>query len=240
MIRVVVWFSCGASSAVAAKMALVKYPRERVEVVYCDVMATEHPDNERFLKDCERWLGIEVQRIRSERYATVDDVFEKRRYMAGISGALCTVEMKKMPRHEFQRPDDIHVFGLTVDELPRIRRMAHVNVELTCDWILRDLGISKAQCLSELRAAGIDLPAMYRLGYEHNNCLGCVKATSPRYWNAIRRDFPEVFARRSTQSRTIGVKLARLAGRRVFLDELPADAQESFLEDLACGPECKG
>lgn len=237
--RAVAWFSCGAASTVAAKEAIEKYGAN-ARVVYCDTMATEHPDNARFMADCEMWFGQPVERIRSERYATVDAVFEGTRYMAGIAGARCTVEMKKIPRFAYEEPTDVHIFGLTADEPGRIKRMVAGNPELQFDWILRDGGITKAECLDRLTVAGIALPAMYRLGYDHNNCLGCVKATSPRYWNSIRRDFPEVFARRADQSRRLGARLTRLAGKRIFLDELPIDANDLFVEDLSCGPECRG
>jgi hypothetical protein len=62
----------------------------------------------------------EVVLIRSEQYATVDEVFEQTRYMAGIAGARCTTELKKRPRLAFQRPDDVHVFGYTLEEAGRI------------------------------------------------------------------------------------------------------------------------
>ncbi|MHC3970255.1 hypothetical protein ACIPM3_15170, partial [Pseudomonas aeruginosa] len=39
---------------------------------------------------------------------------------------------------------------------------------------------------------GIELPAMYRLGYENANCIGCVKG-GEGYFRAIREDFPEQF-----------------------------------------------
>ena len=50
MSRVLVWFSCGAASAVAAKMSVEKYG-DRCEVVYCDTLKYEHSDNLRFLLD---------------------------------------------------------------------------------------------------------------------------------------------------------------------------------------------
>ena len=40
--------------------------------------------------------------------------------------------------------------------------------------------------------AGIELPVMYRLGYDNNNCIGCVKG-GEGYWRAIREDFPAQF-----------------------------------------------
>jgi hypothetical protein len=237
-VRVLVWYSDGAASACAAKLAVAKYGTA-CEVVKCDTTASEHPDNERFRADVEQWIGRPVTLIRSERYATVDEVFERRRYMAGISGAICTTELKKVVRLAYQRPDDTHVFGYTADEAKRIADFGANNPELACDWILRDQWVRKADCYRMLREAGIALPAMYALGYDHNNCLGCVKATSPGYWNRIRRDFPEVFARRAAQSRGIGVRLVRIEGERRYLDELPPDAGLGKGDgDIECGPFC--
>jgi hypothetical protein len=237
MTRKVVWFSCGAASAVAAKLAVESYSDE-CSVVYCDTMVTEHPDNARFFEDVERWIGRSIERIRSSRYQTIDDVFEKRRYLAGPKGALCTVEMKKMPREAWQRPDDVHIFGYTADEARRAADFEERNQSLRVEWLLIDRGIDKDACLRQLGDAGIRLPAMYGLGFEHNNCLGCVKATSPGYWNRVRSHFPEVFARRAHQSRILGVKLVRIRGRRASLDELPA-SEDAPDDSIECGPACQ-
>jgi hypothetical protein len=242
--RVVVWFSCGAASAVAAKLALEKY-QERACIVYCDTMKSEHPDNQRFFDDVQRWIGREIIKIKSRKYETVDEVFEHRRYLSGIAGAPCTVEMKKVPRYSFQIADDVHVFGYTADEQTRIADFEQSNPELYFDWILRERGYSKKRCLYAVQDAGIELPEMYKLGFENNNCLGCVKATSPHYWRRTRRHFPDVFARRVAQGREYGAHLVRINGERKFLDELPPDSELSLwaaiqpvMEDLSCGPQC--
>jgi hypothetical protein len=168
--RHVAWFSCGAASAAASKIAVERWPD--TVVVYCDTSRDEHPDNARFFADVERWLGTRIVRL-SSKYASVEDVFEQTRYMSGIAGARCTVEMKKVPRFRFQRADDIHVFGFTADEGKRLRDFEQNNPELAVAWVLRDAGITKRECYSMLSAAGIELPAMYRLGYKNNNCIGC-------------------------------------------------------------------
>lgn len=223
----------------AAKLALAKYG-STCEVVKCDTTSTEHPDNERFRKDVEVWLGHKVKLIRSEQYVDIDDVFNRRKYMAGIAGAICTTEMKKNPRIAYQRPDDIHVFGYTSDEARRADTFMENNPELTCDWLLIEARISKTDCLKMLEVAGIALPVMYALGFDHNNCLGCVKATSPGYWNRTRRLFPEIFARRAEQSRAIGAKLVRVKGQRLFLDELDPNAGLTEADgNIECGPFCE-
>jgi hypothetical protein len=244
--RVIAWFSCGAASAVATAEAIKKYGKGRVHVVYCNTLATEHEDNQRFLKDVENWLGVTVEVISSTKYDTVDDVFEYRKYLAGISGAPCTTEMKKVPRFNFQEPDDIHVFGLTWEEQKRVDRFEHNNPDLYLDWLLVDGAITKAECHKRIADAGIDQPVMYQLGFKNNNCLGCVKASSLAYWRKTRYYFPEVFAKRAEQSRRFGAKLTRIKGKRIFLDEIPPDPEGTFdpyeqiVENISCGPECRG
>lgn len=213
--------------------------RGPIELVYCDTSRSEHPDNARFLADVERWLGQKVQRIASAKYSTVDEVFERERYMSGVGGAKCTTEMKKKPRFRYQHPEDVHIFGLTADEGKRIAQFERNNHDLRIEWPLRDAGLNKADTLRIVSEAGIDLPVMYRLGFANNNCIGCVKAQSPKYWNMVRQYFPDVFARRAEQSRKLGVRLARYQGERTFLDELPPNAVEQINEDLSCGPQCR-
>ena len=235
--RTVVWFSCGAASACAAKLAIER--GENVHVVYCDTLAEEHPDNAQFLRRVEAWIQHPIEVVRSTHFKTVSEVFERTRYMSGIKGARCTVELKKMPRFAYQFPDDLHVFGLTADEGKRIARFEGNNPELSLWWNLREARITKADCYTMLERAGIALPAMYGLGFKNNNCIGCVKATSVVYWQNVRRHFPEMFKLRAEQSRNLGVRLCRLHGERIFLDELPPDAADNREEeDIECGPVC--
>jgi hypothetical protein len=237
MRRTVIWFSCGAASAVAAKIAVEN--GDNVHVVYCDTLAEEHPDNRAFLKRIEEWIDHPIEIIRSTEYASISDVFERTRYMAGIKGARCTVEMKKIPRFQYQEPDDLHVFGLTADEGKRIVNFEANNPELSLWWNLREHNITKADCYMALTRAGVALPAMYSLGFKNSNCIGCVKATSAKYWANVRRYFPKVFALRAEQSRNLGVRLTRLHGVRIFLDELPLDCTDlTPEEDIECGPIC--
>jgi hypothetical protein len=168
--RVLCWFSCGDASAVAAKLAIEKYG-DRCEVLYCDTFAYEHPDNRRFFDDVQAWLGREIKILKSAEYVDIYDVFRRTRYLVGPTGARCTTELKKKVRKKYQRVDDIHVFGFTSEELSRIVRFRAENPELRADFTLFDAGITKADCHRAVRAAGIELPAMYRMGYRNNNCF---------------------------------------------------------------------
>ena len=231
--RVLVWFSCGAASAVAAKITLEEHPD--AEVLYCRV-ANEHPDNMRFLRDVERWLGTEIRILTNPDYPDADifSVFRRTGWLVGPAGARCTVELKRRPREWYQRPGDVHVFGMTVDEPARIQRFERNNPELYLWWPLLERGITKQDCFDMLNRAGIILPVMYRLGYKNANCIGCVKGGAG-YWNKIRRDFPDVFGRMAQFEREFGAHVLP----DVWLDELPPDAGRYESEyEIECGPVC--
>jgi hypothetical protein len=240
--RIICWFSCGAASSMAAKLTVEKYSHSHeVVVVCCDTRPSEDADNYRFSAEAERFIGAPIQFIRNAEFETVDDVFEKARYMSGVSGARCTVALKKKPRFVFAKPDDIHVFGFTAEEKRRIKDFTDRNPELHLLWILSESGYTKQKCLDAIKAAGIQLPRMYRLGFDNNNCPGCVKSSSPWYWDMIRKHFPEIFKRRCEQSRKLGVRLVEIRHhQRIFLDELPPGPfkRRGQKENMSCGPEC--
>jgi hypothetical protein len=54
--------------------------------------------------------------------------------------------------------------------------------------------LSKNECAGILAGAGIEIPMMYKLGYNNNNCIGCVKGGAG-YWNKIRVDFPKYLSK---------------------------------------------
>lgn len=239
--RILAWFSCGAASALATKLAIEKYG-DVVEVLYCDTLAYEHPDNRRFLADCERWFGRTIRLLKSPKYEDIFDVFYKTRWLVGPKGARCTTELKKNVRKAYQRPGDVQIFGLTVEEKVRIQRFENENPEVTAEFPLIEHAKTKSDCLRALNEAAIELPAMYRLGYKNNNCIGCVKGQQG-YWNKIRVDFPEAFERMARTERDLGAAINKkyVKGERIriFLDELPPGAGRYDSEpDIECGTMC--
>lgn len=190
--RVVCRFSCGAASAVATKLALRKYGR-RVVVTYSDP-GSEHPDNPRFLADCEKWFGVPIIVLPKGKYKNTWEVWRGERFIMSKDGAPCTGFLKREPANAFSRPDDITVFGYTADaiDVDRFKRLQKQNFELTLEAPLIEASLTHADCLAMVERAGIQLPPMYLLGYNHNNCRGCCKG-GMGYWNKIRIDFPPVF-----------------------------------------------
>ena len=205
--RTISWFSCGAASAVATKLALVDGP---VTIVNCEVKE-EHPDNKRFLKDCEEWFGQEIIILGNDDYnRSIYDVFEKEKYLAGRYYAPCTNLLKKDIRKQFERPGDRQVFGYTVEEQDRVDRFIDANNDVDLITPLIDRGLTKADCLAMIVDAGIELPAMYKLGYKNNNCRGCVRASSPAYYAKIKIDFPHYAEKMNNMEKKLGVNLLKI------------------------------
>lgn len=241
---IIVWFSCGAASAVAAKKTIDRYGSDNTIRIVNNPIKEEHPDNQRFLRDVQDWLGIEIEFALNSKYpsATCEDVWEKRQYMSGPSGAPCTVELKKRARQEWESNNnyDYIVLGFTADEKKRHERFVMTERADVLPVLIED-GIKKADCYRIINEAGLRLPEIYNLGFPNANCIGCVKASSATYWNHVRETFPEVFKQRAEMSRRIGAKLAWYKGGRIFLDELPHDAKGRPMKnmDFECGIFCE-
>lgn len=239
MSRVVCWFSCGAASAVATKLAIAQHAGREIVIARC-IVREEHPDNDRFATDCEKWFGLPITNLIAEKFdGSIFEVFAKRKYISGIQGAPCTLELKKNVRIAFQRPDDTHVFGYCAEEQDRWDSFLDANnIDAVSPLIER--GLEHPDCLAMIQQAGIELPAMYALGYQHNNCIGCCKATGAGYWNKIKIDFPVQFDRMARVSRQIGARLTRDGETRIFLDELrPGTGDYQTEPEIQCGIFCE-
>ena len=252
--EIYVWFSCGAASAVALKKTIENYSHTHKIRAINNPVANEHHDNQRFLRDVEKWCGIKIEYATNPKYPSNDcnDVW-KRGYMSGVAGAPCTGELKKKARQIYEKENglpDYMVLGFTLDEKKRHERFVKTERANVLPILIEE-GITKQDCYKILIKAGIELPEIYKYGFPNANCIGCVKATSPTYWNLVREKFPEVFEERAKLSRKIGCRLVRVKGERKFLDELKPnengrklasadiDKLKDEMKDIECGIFCE-
>lgn len=238
MIRHLLWID-GVNSAVMGALVLQEIPD--AIPVHCDLGDSVHADSRRFIDDLENWYGKTIFRIKSKKYDTIDDVFKARKYLSGVNGAPCTGEMKFAPRMDFELPSDIHYWGYAADkrDAKRFKDMQTAYPLLKQRAPLIDLGMKKAETHAYLEECKIKRPYVYDIGMPNGNCLCCVKATSPNYWAHQRLHFPEVFARRAAQSRLYNVRLTRIKGERIFIDEIPTDWPTEIKDNFGgCGFHC--
>jgi hypothetical protein len=239
MNRIVCWFSCGAASAVATKLAIADNAGlNELAIVYTGVI-NEHPDNKRFLRDCEAWFGQKIIILQNDTYnGDIYEVFRKEKFLVSQFGAPCTRLLKRQMRVMFEEEDDYQVFGFTVEEAQRAKDFQARNSYVKNLTPLIDRGLSKADCLAMIERAGIAIPAMYLLGYKNNNCIGCVKG-GMGYWNKIRVDFPIQFAEMALLERELGHSVNKDDSGPVYLDEMDASRGVNVEQpDIECSFFC--
>lgn len=224
----VCWLSAGVSSLIAGYLA-----KDVDEYIYIHIKE-QHEDSLRFIKDCEKFLGKEVKIIES---GSVHEVIKNTRFINGAYGARCTLELKKKIRQAWEQEhadyDITYVWGYDLKEKHRAERIKESFPEFNHEFPLIENKISKPHAHGILKyQLHIERPEMYNLGYNNNNCIGCVKG-GMGYWNKIRREFPEVFNAMAKLEREVGHSCIK----GIYLDELDPNRGRKQKEVI---PECNG
>lgn len=211
----VCWISAGVSSFVAGYIE-----RDTIDkFIYIDI-DDQHPDSMRFIKDCEKALGKEIEILKSPYGSVENAVMASGGYFTiNRKFAPCTAWLKKRVRKEWEykhRDYDItYVWGFDCDEGHRADRLRETMIEFSHVFPLIERNLTKQDAHGMCERLGINRPAMYDMGYNNNNCIGCVKG-GMGYWNKIRIDFPEVFESRARLERETGNHILK----ECYLDEL--------------------
>jgi len=243
MSRRVCQFSCGAASAVAAKLTLAQHSDV---VIVNALIREEHPDNRRFASDCEAWFRRQIIVLQDSKYgASTHEVWRKKRFIKGLRGAPCSAALKRELLAGVSQPGDINVIGFTAEEEDRADRLQDSFPSVKYEFPLIERGLTKSDCLAVIDRAGIVLPQMYRMGYDNANCIGCPKG-GISYWQSIRRDFPEQFHQIKVIQEAIGPAASFLSfrsgprkGERMPLAELPQGVGNMAMEpNFSCSFAC--
>jgi len=198
--KIIAWWSGGVTSAVACKIAIDTYGLENCRVIMIDTQ-NEHPDTYRFKTDCEKWYGLDIEVITGigEKYGNIFDVWRKHKSLNTANGAICSTNLKRVVREKWEKTNDFkhQVFGFEFDkkEFNRALSMTLNHGKRTkAIYPLLMLGYNKQDCIRITEDAGIQVPEMYRLGFQNNNCFstGCVQG-GIGYWQKMKRDFPDKF-----------------------------------------------
>lgn len=235
----VAWISAGVSSFIATYLV-----RDTVDLFYYIDIADQHPDSLRFIQDCEKALGKHIEILSSDEYKNVDEACRAGGCirMVTTNFAPCTSYLKQRVRKEkfemLHLNDDItYVWGFDCSQRERQRteRLYDSMPNFKHEFPLIDKNLTKQDCHAILKRLGIKRPKMYDLGYENNNCIGCVKG-GMGYWNKIRIDFPDIFKARAKMERDLGCRCLK----ECYLDELDpmrGNVADEIMED--CGIFCE-
>ena len=230
----VCWISAGVSSFVAGYLEKDTIDR----FIYIDI-EDQHPDSMRFIKDCEKVLGKEIEILKSP-YGSVENAIKAAGLIRNARNGFspCTNWLKKRVRKEWEYEHRdyaiTYVWGFDCVEQKRAENLLEAMPEFDHIFPLIAKNLTKQDAHGICERLGIHRPAMYDLGYNNNNCIGCVKG-GMGYWNKIRKDFPEVFESRARQERECGSSILK----ECYLDELDPDRGRMSEEiSMDCGIMC--
>jgi len=199
--RVIVTLSGGLSSAWCAWWALREFPRKDV-VLYFNDTKWEHPDLYRFLSDFTHFLQHPLTEDSDGR--TPEQLFYDNRALANNLMPFCSRVLKANRLQSFFQDGDVLLFGIDGREAHRAQRIETVYTDIgsrTNRWVdvrfpIIEAGLTKGDINTFFMINNIRPPALYSLGFEHNNCSGgCVRAGKTQ-WVHLYRTLPDVYADR--------------------------------------------
>ena len=198
--KIICWWSGGITSAVACKLSIDMFGVENCRVIMIDTK-NEHPDTYRFLKDCENWYGLEIEIITGigEKYGNIFDVWRKHKSLNTATGAICSTNLKRLVREKWEKTNVFkhQVFDFEFDkkEINRALSMTmNHGKRVKAIYPLLLFAYDKKDCLKIVEDAGLEIPKMYQLGFQNNNCFatGCVQG-GIGYWQKMKYEFPDKF-----------------------------------------------
>jgi len=198
--QIICWWSGGVTSAVACKLAIDIFGVKNCKVIMIDTK-NEHEDTYRFKLDCEKWYGLQIETITGigEKYSSIFDVWRKHVSLNTATGAICSSNLKRLVREKWEKTNEFkhQVFGFEFDkkELNRALSMTMNHGHRTkAIYPLLMMAYDKKDCIKLIEQEGIEIPVMYKLGFQNNNCFGtgCVQG-GIGYWQKMKIDFPDKF-----------------------------------------------
>lgn len=192
---VIAWWSGGVTSAITCWLCILWFGVENVRVVFQDTK-NEDPSTYEFLKQCEIWYGCKIETISNPEYNEIMDVWVKYLSLNVATGAICSTELKRVVREQFQSENNFsyQAFGFDIEEIDRAKAMKYAYPESRPIFPLIYELLTKRQCIEIIQKEHnlfhpLTIPTTYRLGYENNNCWqrGCVQG-GIGYWQKIERE----------------------------------------------------
>jgi hypothetical protein len=246
-------FSGGIASWAAAKRVAEVHGTADLTLLFADTRC-EDQDLYRFLEDAAADVGAELTRICEGR--TIWQVFRDERFLGNTRADPCSKILKRQMAErwlaEHCDPASTIVYvGMDWTETNRYERLR----ELRRPWhyeapLVAPPYLSKIDMLDLARAAGLEPPRLYALGFAHNNCGGgCVKAGAGHFAHLLRV-LPEVYGEWESNEAALRAFLGRddvaiLRDRRSgetkpltlqqLRERIEADAQIDLFDIGGCG-----
>ncbi len=204
--RRVVMFSGGVGSWAAAKRVAERYGTHDLVLLFTDTKA-EDPDLYRFLDQATLNVGGDLVRIADGR--TPWQVFWAHHIIGNSRMAPCSRELKQWVANrwlsEHCEPGDTTIYT-GVDWTEEHRHIRLRDRRAGEGWryeapMCEAPYLTKAMMFELLRDHGIELPYLYRLGFEHNNCSACCVRAGIGHWVRLLWSLPDRYAEQEARER---------------------------------------
>jgi hypothetical protein len=216
-VRWVVSVSSGASSAVAAERTMAKYGKDNVDLVFADT-TVEHADNYRFLNDLEKRWGKPIIRLADGR--NPQTVWDDKQLIPTDQFAPCTYELKlkliieHVQKLRAQGYAVVMCVGMSLKDTRKKSPLAdkyppHMGkwypgrmLATAVNWSKAGLAFVDFPCMNKpvdfdvletVKTWGIELPAMYAMGFTSANCEGKCPKGGVKHWRRVLTHFPVAF-----------------------------------------------
>jgi hypothetical protein len=134
-----------------------------------------------------------------EKYGNIFDVWRKHKSLNTATGAICSTNLKRLVREKWEKVNTFkhQVFGFEFDKKEMNRALSMTmnhGKRVKAIYPLMFYAYDKKDCLKIIEDSGIEIPVMYKLGFQNNNCFstGCVQG-GVGYWQKMKVDFPDKF-----------------------------------------------
>jgi hypothetical protein len=190
-LRHIVALSGGESSAAVSVIL-----KDLTPILYFNDTKWEHPDLYRYLLDLSKYLGIDITEDSDGR--SPEELFKDEHSLANNRMPFCSRILKAERLQKFADPGDQIYFGIGSHEIHRAARIRSIYTGrgINTYFPLVERGIDAQGAREIMDRTGIARPAMYGLGFEHNNCSGGCVRQGARQWRHLLRIIPEVYAER--------------------------------------------
>ncbi|MET8983262.1 hypothetical protein ABZX85_47625 [Streptomyces sp. NPDC004539] len=210
----VVQFFGGIGSWAAAQRVVAEHGTRDVVLLFADTLV-EDEDLYRFLDDAAEQIGVPVTRVADGR--TPFEVFRQRRFLGNARLAPCSDLLKQRPCRRWLEThtdlaDTVLHIGIDWSEERRAPAVVRGWVPWTVSFPIRDSPhLTKEQMLDAARAAGLEPPRLYALGFAHNNCGSLCVRGGQNHWAHVLEVFPERYAQAEHEEQRLRAELGSVA-----------------------------
>jgi hypothetical protein len=189
----IVALSGGESSAAVAVMMMQSKP-----ILYFNDTKWEHSDLYRYIADVQKYTGLEL--VNDSDGRSPADVARDEHALPNNRMPFCSARLKAARLQKYAKSGDVVYFGIGSHEIHRAARIRTIYTPkgIGTEFPLIDKGMDSSGSSEIMRVTGIEKPALYSLGFEHNNCNGGCVRQGAKQWRHLLRVLPEIYAERES------------------------------------------